>query len=178
MSALILLVVLASCDTSSSGPSTTGPALSEPTLPASSSSSSSPTNDVGLESDLDLIEELWRQHNREWLKGFEHGVSFWADNNYPAMGCTFEDYMLSRFPDGPVEGLVIERVPNLPTVTLDEGWVIPGGRLGGTQAMGRVYSMAVRSLRTSSQEPISTPEFLDLHVTILEGRAYFFLGCS
>lgn len=181
MSALILVVVLASCDTSTGGPATTGLELAEPTLPGSPSSTSSipiEAGGAGLEPDIDLIEELWKQHNRAWLEGFEHGVRFWADNNYPAMGCTFEDYLMSRFPDGPVEGLVIERVPNLPTVTSDDGWVIPGGRLGGTEATGRVYSMAVRSSRTSSQEPLSVPEVLELHVTILDGRAYFFFGCS
>jgi hypothetical protein len=180
-SALVVLSMAASCDAATTNPSTTELDLPEPTSPPSSGSTSSTAAEAGeapLEADIELIGELWREHNQAWLDGFESGVRFWADHNYPDMGCTFEDYMASRFPDGPVEGLVIERLPNLPTVTSDPGWVIPGGRLEGTEAVGRVYTMSVRSSRSSSDDPIAQPEILDLHVTILDGRAHFFFGCS
>jgi hypothetical protein len=179
--ALVVLLTTASCDTTAIDPSTTELAPPEPTSPPSSVAGASTAEEAGearLEADVELIEGLWRGHNQAWLAGFEQGVRFWADNNYPDMGCTFEDYMASRFPDGAVEGLVIERLPNLPTVTPDPGWVIPGGRLGGVEADGRVYTMSVRTSRTSSDDPIAQPDILDLHVTILDGRAHFFFGCS
>lgn len=180
---VVSLLVLVSCEatTDDQTTSTTEVDLPTPTAPVSSTSTPlSPEDDESAQyrADVELIEELWKGHNQAWLAGLDEGVRFWADNNYPDMGCTPDDYMASRFPDGPEEGLVIERLPNLPTVAADEGWAIPGGRLEGSVARGRVYTMSVQSSRTSAEEPIAEPVILDLHVTILDGRAHFFFGCS
>lgn len=130
------------------------------------------------EADVELIKQLWWDQSVSWFGGFDSGIQFWVDNNYPDMECTFDDYMASRFPAGPIDGLQIERVVNTPTIEIDEGWVIPGGTLQGQPAKGRVYVMSVRdsSIATNS-EPVA-PSTIELHVTILEGRAHFFFGCS
>ena len=129
------------------------------------------------EADVDLINDLWWRQTNAWAGGFEEGVKFWVDNNYPDMQCGFDDYMGLRFPDGPNEDLLIERIANTATIELDEGWVIPGGKLRGMPAMGRVYVMQIRQTTTAPSLVPQTPVLKELHVTILDGTAHFFFGC-
>lgn len=91
------------------------------------------------ETDVNLINDLWWRQTNSWAGGFADGVQFRVDNNYPDMQCRFDDYIVLRYPDGPIEGLSIGRIANTATIELDEGWVIPGGSLRGVQAGGRVY---------------------------------------
>ncbi len=128
------------------------------------------------EADAELIKQLWWDHNLAWFDGFDSGLRFWVDHNYPPMGCTFDDYMASWFPTGPIEGLQIERIVNTPTIEPDAGWVIPGGKLKGVSAEGRVYVMAVRDTFAYPGD-VPAPVTRALHVTILDGEPYFFIGC-
>jgi hypothetical protein len=38
------------------------------------------------QTDVGLINELWWDHTNSHRGGFERGVQFWVDNNYPDMG--------------------------------------------------------------------------------------------
>ena len=129
------------------------------------------------EADVELIDQLWWDQSTAWADGFQSGVQFWVDNNYPDMGCTFDDYLASWFPDGPIEGLQIERIVNRPTIELDEGWIIPGGKLKGVPAKGRVYIMSVSDSFTAPDRDPVPPSISSFHATILDGRAHFFVGC-
>jgi hypothetical protein len=129
------------------------------------------------EADVDLINDLWWRQTNSWAGGFTNGVQFWVDNNYPDMQCGFDDYMGLRYPDGPIEGLLIERIANTATIELDEGWVIPGGSLRGVPARGRVYVMQIRQTTTAPSLVPQTPVLKEVHVTILDGSAHFFFGC-
>lgn len=130
------------------------------------------------EADVELIEQLWWEQSTAWTFGFERGVEFWVDNNYPDMACSYDDYMRSWFPDGPIEGLNIERIVNSPTVEGDDGWLIPGGKLEGVRAKGRVYVMSVTDTFTAPDLQPESPAIRKFHVTVLDGRAHFFVGCS
>lgn len=137
-----------------------------------------PSHDASFEDDVELIVDLWKRQTTAWIPGFDAGIEFWVAHNYPDMGCTFTDYLSSRFPQGPVDGLIVERVADPESVELDEGWRIPGGRLEGDVAKGRVYEVTVESRRFQAGQPTPEPERIELHVTILDGEPYFFLGCS
>ena len=169
--AIALLLVLAACDTTGETTTTTTTSTTATTLDPEALAAAQ------YEADVELINQLWWDQSRAWVDGFDTGIQFWVDNNYPDMGCTFDDYMASRYPDGPVDGLQIERIPNPLTIELDDGWIIPGGRLEGEEARGRVYVMAVRTVRSAPSVPIEPAETVNLHVTILDGRAHFFFGC-
>jgi hypothetical protein len=127
--------------------------------------------------DVELINQLWQDETTAWTGGFDNGLQFWVDNNYPDMGCSVDDYMASRFTDGRIEGLQIERVANSPSIGLDEGWIIPGGRLEGVPAKGRVYMMSITESLSAPGRISAPPNTRNLHVTILDGRAHFFFGC-
>jgi hypothetical protein len=130
------------------------------------------------ESDVGSINQLWRDETTAWAGGFDSGLQFWVDNNYPDMGCNVDDYMASRFTDGRIEGLQIERIASPPTIGLDEGWIIPGGKLEGVPAKGRVYIMSITDSLSAPGYPQAPPATRDLHVTILDDQAHFFFGCS
>lgn len=165
-------LALAGCTESASDP-TPAPSLAPPTTVEPQDSTA-----ASFEGDVELIVDLWRRQTTAWIAGFDAGVQFWVDNNYPDMDCSFEDYISSRYPNGPVQGLLIERRPDPGTIERVESWVIPGGRLEGVPARGRVYEMSVASQRLTPGEPIPPATTLQLHVTIIDGAAYFFLGCS
>lgn len=170
----VLFLVLAACDATTT---TTTEAPTTSTLPPTTTLDSEALAVAEYDADVELINQLWWDQSIAWFDGFDSGIRFWVDNNYPDMGCTFDDYMVSRYPDGPVEELQIERIANPPTIRLDEGWTIPGGKLEGEEARGRVYTMAVRTIRSAPSLPEEPPETVNLHVTILDGRAHFFFGC-
>ena len=129
------------------------------------------------EADVGLITQLWWDQTTAWTGGFNNGLQFWVDNNYPDMGCRIDDYMDSWFPNGPIEGLHMERTVNSPTIELDNGWLIPGGKLEGVRAKGRVYVMSVRDIVTTPDRDPEPPATRQFHVTILDGQANFFIGC-
>lgn len=133
--------------------------------------------ELEYETDVDLINDLWWRQTNSWAGGFADGVQFWVDNNYPDMQCGFDGYMGLRYPDGPIEGLLIERIANSATIELDEEWVIPGGSLRGVPARGRVYVMQIRQTTTAPSLVPQTPVLKEVHVTILDGNAHFFFGC-
>lgn len=132
---------------------------------------------LAFEADVELIDQLWLDETTAWTGGFDSGLQFWVDNNYPDMGCSVGDYMAARFTDGRVEGLQIARLAHPPTIMLDDGWIIPGGRLAGVPARGRVYAMDVTDSLSAPGYPTSPPSTRNIHVTILDGRAHFFFGC-
>lgn len=129
------------------------------------------------EADVVLIEQLWWDQTIAWAGGFDSGLRFWVENNYPDMGCTVDHYMMSWFPNGSIEGLYMERVVNSPTIARDDGWLIPGGKLEGVPARGRVYVMSVRDTVTRPDRDPQPPAIRNYHVTILDGQAHFFIGC-
>lgn len=172
VAAIALLLVLAACD---AVPTTTTEAPTTTTTTTTPSPEEAAVTEY--DTDVALINQLWWDQSIAWVGGFDSGLQFWVENNYPDMGCTFEDYMVSRYPDGSVEDLQIERIANPPTIRLDEGWTIPGGKLEGEEAKGRVYVMAVRTIRSAPSLPVEPPETVNLHVAILDGRAHFFFGC-
>lgn len=130
------------------------------------------------EADVQLINDLWSGEMLAYEQGFEQGVQYWVDNNYPPMGCTYDAYVASWYPEGPIDGLAVQHVASGPTIARDDGWVIPGGTLRGHEAEGRIYVMSVRVTRTNPNVDQGPAVDRDLHVTVLDGDAHFFIGCS
>ncbi|MDJ0954530.1 MAG: hypothetical protein QNJ81_12705 [Acidimicrobiia bacterium] len=166
--AVALVLISAACSSTSSTTTSTSTSTTTTTL-----------DPVVAEraADVQLINDLWWGERLAFQVGFDEGVRYWVNNNYPQMECTYSDYIRSWFPAGPVEGLTVERLTNTPSIARDDGWVIPGGRLQGQVAEGRVYVMSVEVTRV---DPRSAPEpavTRNLHVTILDGEAHFFIGC-
>lgn len=130
----------------------------------------------GPDDDVSLVKQLWRGFSDSWFGGNERGMQYLIDHNYPDFQCEFDEMFAARFPNGPVEGFEWEAIVQSDTIEPDEGWVIPGGGLEGMTAKGRVYIMSVTdTYREPGFEPLTEPR--EVHVTILEGKAWFFFGC-
>ena len=162
---MALLVVAAACtDSAETTTSTTPPTTLDPAQ-------------VEFEADVQLIRDLWSGEKIAFADGFDAGIEYWVANNYPPMGCTYDDYMASRFTSGPIDGLRIEHAIDERSITLDPGWIIPGGRLVGQPAEGRIYVMSAEAITTTPDDPNAPAATRDLHVTILDDRAHVFFGC-
>jgi hypothetical protein len=161
------------------------PAPDAQALPDSTTTSSTTTTTLGpaelaaleYEADVELISQLWSDQTAAWSEGFESGIAFWVQNNYPDMGCSHDDYLQAWFPNGPVEGLRFEREANANTIRADDGWVIPGGNLQGVTARGRVYVMEVSDKFVEPGADSQPTRIQNFHATVIEGRAHFFIGC-
>lgn len=164
----------------------TSPAPDTQAQPSSTTTSSTTTTTLGpaelaaleYEADVDLINRLWEDQTAAWAEGFESGITFWVQNNYPDMNCNHDDYMETWFPAGPVEGLKIERVANANTIRADDGWTIPGGKLQGETARGRVYVMEVSDKFIEPGSDLQPARIRSFHVTVINERAHFFISCQ
>lgn len=165
-----------------SGPSQPSQPTASPTTTSNATTTTTLSNTeraaLEYEADVVLITQLWADQTQAWATGFDDGVAFWVGNNYPDMGCSLDDYMRAWFPDGPVDGFKIERIPDPNTIEADEGWIIPGGKLQGLAAQGRVYVMEVSDSFTNPLADPAPTQIRRFHVTIIDGRAHFFIGCQ
>ena len=177
ITALSFLLLVAACSSTPAAETTSSLAATSTTEPTAVEPTPAEQALLQYDADVELISQLWWDQNLAWADGFDAGIEFWADNNYPDLECEYGDYLASQFPDGPVEGLVVERLVNKPTIVRDDGWIVPGGLVAGTEAKGRIYVMEVQSTRITPDTETASPETGSLHVTVLDDRAHFFFGC-
>jgi hypothetical protein len=172
---LAVVVVVAACSEAEQSETSTSAA------PANTTTTTTTTADpiqAEFVADVELMRDLWMGERLAFVSGFDEGLAYWAANNYPAMGCTDGDYLQSRFPEGPVDGFSIERVIDELSIVRADGWIVPGGVLSGQGVDGRVYIMSIEATTTAPPEPAEPPTMRNVHVTILEGKAHFFLECA
>src|SRR5207237_521259 len=102
------------------------------------------------------------------------GAGFTAANDYPGMGITGQQCLAN----GPrnVTHYQASIVPDLNTVQRDDGFVIPAGPSRGLRPDGRIYSFAAHTSVSADQFPTEQKDE-QLHASIVNGRAYFFLDC-
>lgn len=121
--------------------------------------------------DIALIEGIWQGLSDAWVLGPESAVSFIASHNYIGLGKTVASCsdFFDALPDGYQQEIIIDTT----TVEPDVEWVIPDGQ----RPLGRIYIMSALFVeRASGFQPNSSAS--EVHVTIDDGQARFFYGCS
>ncbi len=106
---------------------------------------------------------------QRWAAG-QASVDTWiAANNHPGVDPNYSRRGTS-LPSGYTEEYVLDQ----PSVQRDDGWVMNFGALRGQVPKARVY---ITKVTTSFSN--GSPEQLDeVHVSILDGKAYVFYYCS
>lgn len=190
---LALAVTLSACggggekeSLATESPTTTVPAITTTTtVPATTTTSLSAdqlrANE--LAADLPPIKKLWRDGSDAWtttdaLAGFRAMV----EANYPTLRYSAEQCrQATAAEDGelPPAGYQEEYILDEASVERDDGWVMKFGPSGvrGTVPKGRIYIMKVTST-TDGEGVIPSSETQEVHVTILDGKAYRFVICN
>jgi len=119
--------------------------------------------------DADLIVALWRGASDSWSGGVDAGLQYSAVHNYPLFGCTVEALAAAAgdLPDDYYE----ETIADQATIERDDDWLIPAGPLAGQSPEGRVYILTV------DQETSLGSLRAEVHATIIDGEAFFFIVC-
>jgi hypothetical protein len=157
-------------------PTTTEATTTTTTLPPTSTTTLSPEviAQEELEADTKLIKKLWRRFSDSWGAGIEEAATYGAQNVYPDLLCTSES-VLEALGDLP-KGYAEEHIVDAGSIELDEGWTITGGPSDGEPIDGRIYIFTVESI-FSQPGFVSSSEHAEVHTTIVDGKAYFFLTC-
>ena len=161
LTALVVTLLLSACANGDSGAE--APAVSEST---STSTTSTPETTNTLESDSALVSDLFYQDQIAASKSMQDLFDFQIANTYP--GAVNVDVATANFSK---VGLMIPYgVPDLTTLRLDPNWVVPviceaDVDLGGPPK-GTTYIVTAESEDGLSQ----------VHITILDGKAYYYPG--
>jgi hypothetical protein len=132
-----------------------------------------PTDATLRARDLPLIKSIWRNNSDAWGDGGNAGqvaaTAFDTANNYPGV-----DGNLAKCDPDRSAGYTEEYVLDESSVQRDDGWVMTFGALRGQTPKGRIYIMKVTTSFSNG-----LPQQLDeLHVTLLDGKPYFFYFCD
>lgn len=125
--------------------------------------------------DQRLVDDLYYQASNAYQRG--NWPQFIVDNNHPDLDYTVEECEQGGADSDDSFSLV---TPDLDSMTLDEGWSLDGSRHDGLTPDGTVYELPVRDLfyDTADDYPTSDVETQDVHVSIRDGQAYFFVTCE
>jgi len=139
------------------------------------------TNELTIDQAKDLIRKLFYNQQQAWNSGTQKGLDFKYDNNYPgafdstaSAKCAEEQNLVSL-------GYVEFQTPDLNTVSLDEDWVGPPSKdrdwlFSGMKPEGKTYIVTISYSSAFDATTVSETVNYDGHVTILNGRAYFYMG--
>jgi hypothetical protein len=129
--------------------------------------------EIQFEEDVALIKTLFRRYSDSWFSGTDAGFSYLAEHNYPAAGCTAEEY---RDLWQVATGFTEEEVVDENTIDPDPGWAIPGGRAAGVVPEGRIYIFSVTITDAADGvQPSSFPA--EVHAVVNDDGAFFFVPC-
>ena len=131
---------------------------------------------IQYEEDVKAITTLFRRFSDSWFGGIENAYTYTEEHNYPAEGCTADDFAADN--DDLAEGFQLEEIVDQATIERDDGWVIPGGAAIGTTPDGRIY---IFSLTSTNSAPDQSPSTVvsEVYATVRDdGMAYFFRTCG
>lgn len=138
-------------------------------------------NEITIDEAKNLIRTLFYDAQQAWNSGTQSGLDFTYSNNYPgafdlnaSAECAEERNLVSL-------GYVQFQTPDLNTVALDEEWVGPPSDdrdwlFSGIKPEGTTYIVTISFSSAYDATSVSETINYDGHVTILDGRAYFYGG--
>jgi hypothetical protein len=142
---------------------------------------SSTNGEVSLEEAKSLVRTLFYDRQQAWNDGAKKGSEFDAANNYPG---AYDVNALQKcveergwIPDGYAEQVSVD----IDSLAPDEKWIGPvddeeGWLFSGKKPDGQTFIVTITSSSSSIYSPPSEAFNSDVHVTILNGKAYFYFG--
>jgi hypothetical protein len=186
---MLAAVGLAACGTTGAAPPTTGAEVTTTTGAGTTERSTTTTEDEpttsttaperdpdDVDDDLRLVVEVWEGYTSSWETSTDAGLAFLEANVYPDLGLTAAGCR-TAFNLGPTD--TFKEVIDLDEDTIEPAydWEMPQGPERGEVPDGWVYVMTTTSQQFLNGEP-SDPVSAEVHVTVVDGRAYFFYTCG
>lgn len=176
-----------STDTAASGQVTPSATASVPPPPAPSSSSSAeapastptpaPSSTVDpIVADQALVRSLYYGHSQAFGSDLAAGAAYQAAHNHPDFAYTAEqcaDFLAST---GLTDAYTVSTVPDVAAMALDPGWALPASRYAGMVPSGRVYILPLEY--SESDTGFEDNHTDQVHVSVLDGAAYYFQPCE
>lgn len=184
--AAAVCLVLAACGESATNSDAAEAAA--PTTPTSTTTTAAPTTTTQpttttlspeavaaaeYEADVKAIKSLYRGLSDSWSKGLDAGYEYLAAHNYPALGCSADDFRtLHDLPDGYQEEAIVDAA----TVERDDTWTMPVGPSEAEPIDGRLYIFtATFSSIVDGLAFGGIPA--EVHATVTDQGTYFFYYC-
>lgn len=141
-------------------------------------------DEVTLEQAQKLIRTLFYDRQSAWNQGTSQGLYFESSHNYPGAFDAAASAQCAEDKRWVEQGLQESVTPDIGTVALDEEWVGPTSSendwlFSGKKPEGQTFIVSVSTSTKFLNSEYSPAVVSDLHVTILNGKAYFYFGaCS
>lgn len=137
-----------------------------------------PTTVDPLVADQALVRTLYYGLSQSTLNGLQAQADYIAANNHPDFSYSSDDCLTGLSNTGFTENYRADYVPDVMAMAPDAGWALgaTSGRYAGLAPSGRIYILPVDISETDVGYSNSTTS--QLHVSVLDDRAYFFFGCN
>ena len=100
-----------------------------------------------------------------------------AANQHPEHAYSVAECESSLRNQGLTDNYSVSAVPDVAAMAPDPGWALPAGRYTGLVPTGRRYILPLEFTQSDPAVGVQTVNS-QVHVTILDGTAYFFQDCD
>lgn len=129
-----------------------------------------------LVADQALVRSLYYEFSQATLEGLQSYADFIVSNNHPDFTYSVDDCLTGFANMGFTDDFSVSFVPDVAAMAVDEGWALPSGRYEDLVPSGRVYIVPLEV--SESDVGYSNQSTQQVHVSIIDARAYFFQPCN
>jgi hypothetical protein len=147
----------------------------------SSPSQAAPTTVDPLAADQALVRTLYYDQTKAFERSLQAGAEFFAAHNHPQYAYTAQECLsFMQAGGGLTKDCRFEVVPDVASMALDPGWVLPegSGRYAGLAPKGRIYILPVEMNETDPGAGINDKRTSQVHAAIVDSKAYYFMQCE
>jgi hypothetical protein len=159
----------------STAATTSQSAASATAVTSSSTATPSPSADP-IVADQALVRSLYYGHSQAFRGDLSAGAAYEAAHNHPDFRYTAEECASYLSGIGYTDAYTVSTVPDVAAMALDPGWALPASRYVGTVPSGRVYILPLTY--SESDTGFNDSHTDQVHVSVLDGAAYYFQPCE
>jgi|GEM_PF-4180231 len=130
-----------------------------------------------FDADVELIESTFQAYEDAILESIWTGTAYEVEHTYPTLGCTVESSLAIFYEWGGIDGTTFRYIVDVDSIERDDEWTMDVGPTAGDRIDGRTYSVTVDATQSVPGYDDETFPDKTIHMTVLDGEAYFFFVC-
>lgn len=171
------LVLLAGCTSTVAGSASPAPTTEAPSSSsAGATASSTPQATEDLTELRTQVDELYLGLFASSGTSLQSVVDYYVAHNHPQFTYTSAECLTFFQGLGYTDAYRLSYAPDVDAIEPDPGWQVPDGRYAGLEPDGDTYLVPVEVRETDIGYAADFEA--DVHVTVLDGEAYFFQPCE
>jgi len=171
------LLLLAGCTSTVAGTASPAPTTGAPSSSsAGATASSTPEVPEGLAELRDQVDDLYLGLFASSGASLQSVVDYYVAHNHPQFAYTGAECLTFFQGLGYTDAYQLSYTPDLEEIAPDPDWQVPDGRYAGLAPDGDTYLVPVEVRETDTGYDAGFEA--DVHVTVLDGEAYFFQPCE